>query len=235
MKIEFVHDVICSFCFPMSHRMRKIDEKYPKVEISHRSFALGWEVKNFEQMFGSHDAVKPEVMGHWKQANENDDLKRFNIEGMEEQDFLFPTSKNALIAAKTARFLGGQEAYWEVFDALQHALFVDNKDVSDIEVIESVIKNTTLNFTDWKKQFESKETADAVLNDLEFVKQNGINSVPALIIEEKYLINGAQPQSVIESSIEEIAKKENLQLTGLQQVGTDADSCRMVDGQWICD
>lgn len=234
MKIEFVHDVICSFCFPMSHRMRKIDEKYPKVEISHRSFALGWEVKNFEHMFGSHEAVKPEVMGHWKQANENDDLKRFNIDGMKDQDFLFPTSKNALIAAKAAGFLDDQAAYWEVFDALQHALFVENLDISDIEVIEKVIENTTLDFTDWKKKFESKEAAEAVLNDLEFVKQNGINSVPALIIEGKYLINGAQPQSVIEKSIEEIAKKENLQLTGLQQVGTDADSCRMIDGQWVC-
>lgn len=49
------------------------------------------------------------------------------------------------------------------------------------------------------------------------------------------MINGAQLQSVIENSIEEIAKKENLQLTGLQQVGTGADSCRLVDGQWVCD
>ena len=59
MKIEFVHDVICSFCFPMSHRMRKIDEKYSNVEITHRSFALGGEVDNFKAMFGSHEAVKP--------------------------------------------------------------------------------------------------------------------------------------------------------------------------------
>lgn len=235
MKIEFVHDVICSFCFPMSDRMRKIDEKYPKVEVTHRSFALGWEAEQFESMFGSHEAVKPEVLGHWKQANENDDLKRFNIEGMKEQDFLFPTSKNALIAAKAAGILGGEQAYWEVFDALQHALFVENQDVSDIEVIETVIKNTTLNFTEWKKHFESKETEEAVLKDLDFVKNNGINSVPALIIEDKYLINGAQPQSVIENTLEEIAQKENLQLTGLQQVGTDAESCRMVDGQWVCD
>lgn len=235
MKIEFVHDVICSFCFPMSHRMRKIDEKYPKVEVTHRSFALGWEVEQFESMFGSHEAVKPEVMGHWEQANENDDLKRFNIEGMKNQDFLFPPSKNALIAAKAAGLLGGEDAYWEVFDALQNALFVENQDVSDIDVIDSVIKKTTLNFTDWKNQFENKESEEAVLRDLDFVKQNGINSVPALIIENKYLINGAQPQSVIENTIEEIAQKENLQLTGLQQVGSDADSCRMVDGQWICD
>ncbi|HJE19305.1 MAG TPA: DsbA family protein [Aliicoccus persicus] len=236
MKIEFVHDVICSFCFPMSHRMRKIDEKYNNVEITHRSFALGWDVSNFEGMFGSHEAVKPEVLGHWEQANQNDDLSRFNIEGMREKDFLFPTSKFPLIAAKAAGLLGGEKSYWEVFDALQHALFVDNKDIADTSVIEAVIRDTSLDFEQWKKRFEDPKTEQAVQEDLDFVKKNGINSVPALIVEDKYLINGAQPQEVIEKTLEEIAEKENLQLnTGFQMIGGDGEACRMEDGQWKCD
>ena len=39
-----------------------------------------------------------------------------------------------------------------------------------------------------------------------------------LIIEDKYLISGAQ--SLIENTIEEVAKKENIQLTGLQQMAS---------------
>ncbi len=236
MRIEFVHDVICSFCFPMSHRMRKIDEKYNNIEVTHRSFALGWEVSNFEAMFGTHDAVKPEVLGHWEQANQNDDLSRFNIEGMREKDFLFPTSKVALIAAKAAGRLERKDAYWEAFDALQHALFVDNKNIADVAVVESVIKDTTLDYDAWKQMFEDSETEKEVLKDLEFVRQNGINSVPALIVEGKYLINGAQPQEVIEKTLEDIAEKEDLQLnTGFQMMGGDAEACRMEDGQWKCD
>lgn len=236
MKIEFVHDVICSFCFPMSHRMRNIYEKYNNVEITHRSFALGWDVSNFEGMFGSHEAVKPEVLGHWEQANQNDDLSRFNIEGMRKKDFLFPTSKHPLIAAKTAGLLGGEKSYWEAFDSLQHALFVDNQDIADIEVIEAVICDTSLDFEQWKKRFEDPKTEEAVQEDLDFVRKNGINSVPALIVEDKYLINGAQPQDVIEKTLEEIAEKENLQLnTGFQMIGGDGDACRMEDGQWKCD
>ena len=95
MQVEFFHDVICSFCFPMSYRMRKVAKKYPKLDIVHRSFALGWEKEQFVQMFGSHEAVKPEVMHHWESANQNDDEHRFNIEGMKEQDFLFPTSTHS--------------------------------------------------------------------------------------------------------------------------------------------
>ncbi|HLR89020.1 MAG TPA: hypothetical protein VK042_04775 [Atopostipes sp.] len=72
-------------------------------------------------MFGSHEAVKPEVMSHWEHANENDDEHRFNIEGMKEQDFLFPTSKNGLIAAKAAGIIAGDSGYWDICDAIQNA------------------------------------------------------------------------------------------------------------------
>lgn len=147
MQVEFFHDMICSFCFPMSYRMRKVAAKYPRLNIQHRSFALGWEADAFIQIFGSHEAVKPEVMSHWDHANQNDDEHRFNIEGMKEQDFLFPTSKNGLKAAKAAGLLAGEEAYWDVFDTLQKALFVDNHDISDLAVIEKSSKKLILTLT----------------------------------------------------------------------------------------
>ncbi|MEG2938504.1 MAG: DsbA family protein, partial [Vagococcus sp.] len=55
MKIEFFHDVICSFCFPMSYRMRQVQKKYPNIEIIHRSFALAWDAEDLNKMFGNRD------------------------------------------------------------------------------------------------------------------------------------------------------------------------------------
>lgn len=235
MQVEFFHDVICSFCFPMSYRMRKVAAKYPRLNIQHRSFALGWEADAFIQMFGSHEAVKPEVMSHWEHANQNDDEHRFNIEGMKEQDFLFPTSKNGLKAAKAAGLLAGEAAYWDVFDALQKALFVDNRDVSDLAVIEEIIKETDIDFEAWQTQLAKAETEAAVIEDLQRVQAYGIQGAPAIVINQKYLISGAQPQAVIEETIEKIAEDEGFQLTGLQMLGETGDACRVVDGQWICD
>lgn len=235
MQVEFFHDVICSFCFPMSYRMRKVAKKYPKLDIVHRSFALGWEKEQFIQMFGSHEAVKPEVINHWESANQNDDEHRFNIEGMKEQDFLFPTSKNGLKAAKAAGIIVDQESYWDVFDTLQHALFVENKDISDLTVIEEVIKQTSVDFNTWKTQFEDPETEQSVREDLQRVQDYGIQGAPAVVVNQKYLISGAQPQEVIEQTIEKIAEEEGFQLKGLELMGTDASACNMIDGQWICD
>ena len=73
LKIEFFHDVICSFCFPMSARMRRIANKYNNIEIIHRSFALGGNQKTLSEALYSREAVKAEVLSHWQHANQNDD------------------------------------------------------------------------------------------------------------------------------------------------------------------
>lgn len=146
MKIEFFHDVICSFCFPMSDRMHEIQQEFPEIELIHRSFALGWSANDFETMFGSRAAVKEEVLTHWVHANQNDSKHRFNIEGMRKQRFDFPTSKNALLAAKAAGYIGNQDTYWLLFDKLQEGLFVRSLNIEEPEVIEELVKETTIDF-----------------------------------------------------------------------------------------
>lgn len=241
LEIEFFHDVICSFCFPMSNRMRKVMDKYQNLDIQHRSFALSWEVEHFEQMFGSHEAVKPEVLNHWDAANQNDDEHRFNIEGMRQTDFNFPHSQPGLIAAKAAGLIGGDSMYWEVFDKLQEGLFVRNLNIADQQVIDDLVKETSIDFDSWKNQANNDETKQAVLNDLALVNAYGIQGAPALVIDKKYLISGAQPQELIEQALEQAAQEANINITKpttpqFQVLGDNTGaSCRVENGTWICD
>ena len=87
--IQFFHDVICSFCFPMSYRMRQLQKLMPEVQIVHRSYALVKSTGDFDIMFGSRTAAKDEIMSHWEHADHNDDLHRFNVYGMRQADFPF--------------------------------------------------------------------------------------------------------------------------------------------------
>lgn len=237
IKIEFFHDVICSFCFPMSARMRRIAKKYNNIEINHRSFALAWEVEDFIRNFGSREAVKPEVLAHWAHANKNDDEHRFNIEGMRNTDFYFPISKPGLKAAKAAGLIGGESMYWDVFDRLQNKLFVENKNIEDISVLEEAVKETSISFEDWKAQFEKEETEKAILEDLQLAQAYGINSVPTLVINQKYAIPGAVSQERIEKTLARISKDEGIPLNKLQTLQADdtAGLCSLVDGKWQCD
>nr|WP_260394180.1 hypothetical protein [Fundicoccus ignavus] len=59
------------------------------------------------------------------------------------------------------------------------------------------------------------ETEAAVIEGLQRVQAYGIQGAPAIVINQKYLISGAQPQAVIEETIEKIAEDEGFQLTGL--------------------
>lgn len=239
IKIEFFHDVICSYCFPMSARMRRILEKYNNIQIIHRSFALSWEAEDFIRSFGSREAVKPEVLRHWTHANENDEAHRFNIEGMYQTDFNFPISKPSLIAAKAAGLIGGDGLYWDVFDRLQHKLFVENKNIEEIAVVEEAVKETSISFPEWKAQFEKEATEKAVLADLQLAQAYGVRSVPTLVINQKYAIIGAQPQGEIEKVLEKISKEEGipLNINQLQTIETDSSigACSIEDGKMECD
>lgn len=237
IKIEFFHDVICSFCFPMSARMRRIAKNYNNIEINHRSFALGWEAEDFIRSFGSREAVKPEVLGHWAHANKNDDEHRFNIEGMRQTDFNFPISKPGLKAAKAAGLIGGDNMYWDVFDRIQNKLFVENKNIEDIAVLEEAVKETSISFADWKAQYENDETEKAVLADLQLAQAHGVNSAPTLVINQKYAIAGAQSQDKIEKLLARISKDEKIPLNKLQTLQAEdiGGSCSIVDGKWKCD
>lgn len=189
--VEFFHDTICSFCFPMSYRMRQLQEMMPELEIAHRSFALIKSADEFALSFASREASKEEILKHWEHANQNDDLHRFNIIGMRQTDFLFPTSMNALLACKAAFFAAGSEGYWDVFDALQDALFVRSRNIEAQDVIDDCVKQTTVEFSQWEQHYNSDHTKEAVEKDLLLVEQYGIHSVPCLIINGKHRVEGA--------------------------------------------
>lgn len=237
LKIEFFHDVICSFCFPMSARMRRLAEKYNNIEISHRSFALGWSGEDFVRSFGSREAVKPEVLNHWAHANENDDEHRFNIEGMRGADFNFPISRPGLVAAKAAAIVGGDAAYWDLFDRIQEKLFVQSRNIEDISVLEEAVKETAIDFDAWKAAFEDPATEQAVLADLQLARAYGVNSAPTLVINQKYALPGAIPQEQLEQIFQQVAEQEGVPLNKMQLIdlGNSGGACSLVDGEWVCD
>lgn len=236
MKIEFFHDVICSFCFPMSYRMRQLKERHPELEIIQRSFALVPELSAFDVMFGSHENAKKEIMSHWEHANMNDDLHRFNIEGMKEKDFLFPMSMPALRAVKGAEIVGGNDLSWDAFDALQHALFVENKKVDEMDVIVEAIETIDIDMDAWHKAYEDPQSLDAVHEELALARAYGITGVPFVVVNGKYGINGAQPLEQIEAQLARIKEEENQMPLQMVTEEDDGSACALDDdGKWNCD
>lgn len=221
IKIEFFHDVICSFCFPMSFRMRQLKETNLNIEIIHRSFGLVKQESDFTRMFGSREDAKHEIMSHWAAANQNDDLHRFNIEGMKKQDFLFPISMKPLWACKAALFVAGENAYWDVFDALQAGFFVENKNIELESVIFEKVKQLKIDFEQWKSYFYAEEVKIAVQEDFALAEAYKLNGVPALVINEDVILTGAVSLEEIKRVIAEVAKKREVTISQPEMCGLD--------------
>jgi predicted DsbA family dithiol-disulfide isomerase len=232
MKIEFFHDVICSFCYPMSYRMRKIATLFPNIEIVHRSFALTPTPSAHDVMFGSRENAKREILQHWDHANENDDLHRFNVEGMRAADFPFPYSMPGLDACKAAYRMGGNALYWDMFDELQRTFFTNNQNVEDEEVLKAAAQRVGIDVTEWEKLYHDAATHEAVLADLTLARQYGVNSVPTLILDGKYILSGAQPLSTIVGAVEQVLAESKPQPTQEDHAGA---TCKIVDGKMQCD
>jgi predicted DsbA family dithiol-disulfide isomerase len=194
IKIEFFHDVICSFCFPMSYQMHLLNDVLGnRVQIIHRSFALAPNNEAFTLMFGSRTAAKEEILQHWQHANSLDDQHRFNIDGMRAANFPFPTSMPALLACQAAYCVASDNGYWQLFDCLQKAFFMQSRNIGEVPVIEDCVKETTINFAQWQQFFNDKATQQAVEADFKLANSYGINSVPTLVINETRQINGLKP------------------------------------------
>lgn len=225
MKVEFFHDVICSFCFPMSYRFRKIADELG-LDVTHRSYALASKKEDLTRMFGDH--AKNEIASHWEQANRNDELHRFQIDKMLKSDISFPHSTPSLLAAKAAGVIAGQDAYWTMFDDLQTALFTQAQDVASEKVLFEVARRQKFDFATWKQVYEDPETLKLLQEDYALADAYGIQSVPCLIIDGKYRIDGAQPYEVIKEAITSLQRKK------IQTI-VSGDSCHIEDGNMKCD
>jgi predicted DsbA family dithiol-disulfide isomerase len=129
-------------------------------------------------MFGSREAAKDEILSHWEHANQNDDLHRFNISGMRNADFLFPSSMKGLIACKAAYFAAGDAGYWDVFDALQNALFVQNRNIGNPDVIRDCIREANIDFGEWELHYNKDGTREGIIQAVYNVTEakDGTNS-----------------------------------------------------------
>lgn len=204
LQIEFFHDVLCAWCYALSPRIRKLVQEYPDIKVIHRSFALAPSQKRLEEMFGSKEEAKKEILNHWNAANENDDEHRINAELMMTKPFDYPYSLPPLMACKAAELQGGQDAHWNYFDRIQKAHLTECLNVNDHNVLIQCAEDVGLNIEQFKNDFQSKKAEDAVDTDNYLARQYGVNAVPTLVINEKWILSGAHKYGFIKNIIQQI-------------------------------
>jgi predicted DsbA family dithiol-disulfide isomerase len=89
--------------------------------------------------------------------------------------------------------------------ALFKAYFTDGENPGSHEVLARVVGEVGLDAARAKEILASDEYADVVRQREQFYLQQGIHSVPAIIINDRHLISGGQPAEVFEQALRQIA------------------------------
>ena len=89
--------------------------------------------------------------------------------------------------------------------ALLVANFSEGRDIGNHEVLAEVAAGVGMDAARAREVLASGAFANEVREAEEFFRRNGINSVPAVIIEKKHLVSGGQPPEVFERALREIA------------------------------
>lgn len=111
-------------------------------------------------------------------------------------------SRPALIGAKFAEQQGAGPAY---HDGVMRAYWQAARDISDRAVLAEIAAAAGVERTAFIAALDDPAFDAAVQQDVELARQYGLNGVPALVFDNRYLISGAQPVDVLRRVVDQIA------------------------------
>ena len=207
IRIDFVSDVSCPWCViglkSLEQALDKLDGTV-QAEIHFQPFELNANMPAEGEDIGEHIARKygstPEQMAQSREA--------IRARG-EQLGFTFAMDKrgriyNTFDAHRLLHWAGLQGRQKALKMALFDAYFTQGKDPSSHAVLLQVAGDVGLDTAKAATVLASDAYADEVRAQERFYQQNGINSVPAVIINERHLISGGQPPEVFEQALRQI-------------------------------
>jgi predicted DsbA family dithiol-disulfide isomerase len=207
LRIDFVSDVSCPWCViglkSLEQALAKLDGTV-QAEIHFQPFELNANMPPEGEDIGEHIARKygstPEQMAQSREA--------IRARG-EQLGFTFAMDKrgriyNTFDAHRLLHWAGLEGRQKQLKMALFDAYFTQGQDPSSHEVLLKVAGDVGLDTVKAAEVLASDAYADEVRAQERFYQQNGINSVPAVIINERHLISGGQPPEVFEQALRQI-------------------------------
>jgi len=217
MKLIFVADPMCSWCYGFGKELTTFSQTHPELPLS---IVLGGVRAGETAVLD--DEGKQFRLGHWARVEAASGLP-FNREALlARQGFVYDTEPicRAVVAA---RRLAPQADLLAVFRALQHAFYVDGLDTTDGAVLAQVgaaiLHASGQPVT--AEQFLAEWQADATLAETQAdflqARRWGVRSFPALLIEIAGQLHAISPGYTSAATLE-----VNLQALQRQLAATSA-------------
>jgi predicted DsbA family dithiol-disulfide isomerase len=210
LQIDFVSDVVCPWC---AIGLASLETALQRLE---GEVAAEIRFQPFE--------LNPDMLPEGEDRDEHLTKKY----GRSKQEFAAIRETIRERAAAVGFTMNPQERIYNTFDAhrllhwagtahpalqpaLKHALlrayFTEARNVADPEVLVAAAQQAGLDPQEARAILASDRYAAEVRQEEQAWLAAGISSVPAIVVNRKYLISGGQPPEVFEANLREMAKQ----------------------------
>ena len=208
LQIDFVSDVVCPWCaIGLASLQQAIAAVGPDiaVEVQVQPFELNPQMvpegedihEHLQKKYGSTPAQAQAARDAIAQRGRDVGFE-FNMQGRSR-------IYNTFNAHRLLHWAHEQGKQLALKQALLKAYFTDGQNPSDPAVLVAVCESVGLDGAQARQILESDAFSDEVRSQKNFFTQQGIHSVPAVIINRQYLISGGQPPAVFEQALRQIA------------------------------
>ena len=208
MKIDFVSDVSCPWCAIGLHALEEaLGRLGPEVQASlhFQPFELNPGMPPEGQDIAEHLAQKYGASPAQTERNREAIRQRGQAVG-----FTFNMAQRSRIyntfdAHRLLHWAGLEGRQTQLKHALFKAYFTDGRNPSDPEVLAQLAGEAGLDVARAREVLTSEAYAQEVREQERWDQEQGIHSVPAVIVNDRHLIQGGQPVEVFEQALRQIA------------------------------
>ncbi|PKV76071.1 putative DsbA family dithiol-disulfide isomerase [Pontibacter ramchanderi] len=224
IKIDIFSDINCPWCYVGERRLSKalqeVSDKY-EAEISFKAFELNPNIPQdgmgrrdyFKGNYGEQILAQIPAMDERMTAAGSEEGIQFNFS--EEM-----TVNNTFNGHRLIWLAGQYGVQHEVAGALFKAYFTDNRPMNDTAVLKEIGIAQGIPAERLENFFESEEGKKEIREMEAFAQSAGITGVPAFVINDQYLVSGAQPAETFLNVFKQVAP-------AIQKLDIEGNSCEI--------
>lgn len=213
LKIDFVSDVVCPWCVVglggLESALERLKPEGIEAEVRFQPFELNPGMAPEGENGGEHLARKYGSTPEQSAANRAMITARAAEAWPGFEMRMGPDSRiwNTFDAHRLLHWAGtaGAAQQRALKEALFRAHFTDNRSLADAEVLADAAATAGLDRDKAVEVLADDLYAAEVRAEEELWRARGINAVPAVVVEGKYLISGGQPAAAFEEALRRIA------------------------------
>tara|TARA_Y100001956_G_scaffold46276_1_gene44987 strand:+ start:1514 stop:2158 length:645 start_codon:yes stop_codon:yes gene_type:complete len=210
VRIDIVSDVVCPWCIIGYKRLEQaLMTLSDQVEAD-----VSWHPFELNPAMGQDGQnLKEHLQEKYGTTDEASQSARETLSGLGNEvgfDFNFTPDMRIYNTRKAHQLLmwaSSEDKQLDLQLALFHAYFTDNLDISNDDVLLECIQSVGLDLDIARDVLEDDGWAESVATTEQQWLEAGINAVPAIIIDRKHLISGAQTTELLISALQQITQQ----------------------------